>query len=289
MPRAASEGQVAIARAALGKPAQQRRRLRLVQTRLKRAPVGDIGMKITILGSGGWVSSDERETACALVEDERGLLLLDAGSGARRLLTDSFVTKYAHLEVLLTHFHLDHIVGLGRLAAVASEVIVWAPGDWLYGTRSAAILQPLLAPPLVADDLRGRYTFHELRAGPQYVGRFPVVAAAQPNHWSPSVGLRIGDDVALVTDTPYERSSATLARGVRRLLHEAWSTSAAPLYPERDATAADAARVAVEADVDHLTLIHLDPRLRDVDGLLDDARSKFASTDIGIDLMVLDT
>jgi ribonuclease BN (tRNA processing enzyme) len=88
-------------------------------------------------------------------------------------------------------------------------------------------------------------------------------------------GLRIGDQIAYVTDTPYEDSSVELAKGVTHLLHEAWSPSAAPASPERDATAADAARVAREAEVAHLTLVHLNPRIEDFAPLVRDAASTF--------------
>ena len=90
-----------------------------------------------------------------------------------------------------------------------------------------------------------------------------MYASAQPRHWAPTAGFRIDNEVALITDTPYESSSARVAEGVTHLLHEAWSSSNAPVYPDRDATAADAARVASEAEVGRLTLIHLDPTLQD--------------------------
>ena len=87
--------------------------------------------------------------------------------------------------------------------------------------------------------------------------------------------------------TPYEASSARLAEGVSHLLHEAWSASAAPMYPDRDSTAADAARVAREAGVGDLTLIHIDPRLEDLSFLLQDAATIFERVAIGEDEMVL--
>jgi ribonuclease BN (tRNA processing enzyme) len=71
------------------------------------------------------------------------------------------------------------------------------------------------------------------------------------------------------------------------LLHEAWSTSTAPKSPDKDATAADAARVAREADVGRLTLIHLNRKIEDVAALLDDARPIFDRVVIGEDKMVL--
>jgi ribonuclease BN (tRNA processing enzyme) len=149
------------------------------------------------------------------------------------------------------------------------------------------ILEPLRRPPIAPTDVTGTYAVNELRAGDQQVGPFAVRASAQLRHWTPSAGLRIGDELALVTDTPYERSSARLANGVRHLLHEAWSSSRAPIYSNRDATAADAAQVAQEAGATALTLIHLNPALPDLSILLDDARTKFERVELGEDEMVL--
>jgi ribonuclease BN (tRNA processing enzyme) len=106
---------------------------------------------------------------------------------------------------------------------------------------------------------------------------------------SPSAGLRIDDGLALITDTPYEPSSARLAEGVSLLLHEAWSTSAEPIYPEHDATGADAARVAREAGVGRLTLIHLNPHLADHTPVLADAAASFDRVDLGSDEALIGT
>lgn len=63
--------------------------------------------------------SQTRETACVLVSDGDRALLLDAGTGARRLVTEaSLLDGVDHLEVALTHFHLDHVCGLGYLEAL---------------------------------------------------------------------------------------------------------------------------------------------------------------------------
>jgi ribonuclease BN (tRNA processing enzyme) len=155
-----------------------------------------------------------------------------------------------------------------------------------YGTDSAAILEPLLRPPIAPGKVAVR-SVNELQEDEQRIGAFTVRASGQPRHWSPTAGLRIDDELALITDTPYERTSIELAKGVRHLLHEVWSSSRAPMYPDRDATAADAARVAREAEVGTLTLIHLNPRLADHSLLFDDARRHFEQVALGEDGMVL--
>jgi ribonuclease BN (tRNA processing enzyme) len=186
---------------------------------------------------------------------------------------------------VLTHFHFDHVCGLPFLPLLKLDARIWAPGAWLYGTPSAEILEPLRRPPVAPDDVTAVYPVNELEAGEQLVGEFVVRAREQPRHWAPSAGLRVGDELALITDTPYEPTSARLAEGVPHLLHEAWSTSRAPRYPDKDSTAADAGRVAREAEVGRLTLIHIDPQLPDPSVLLEDAAAAFDRVKLGVDEM----
>jgi ribonuclease BN (tRNA processing enzyme) len=56
---------------------------------------------------------------------------------------------------------------------------------------------------------------------------------------------------------------------------------------DKDSTAADAGRVAREAEVGQLTLIHIDPQLPDPSILLADAAEAFDRVSLGVDEMVL--
>jgi ribonuclease BN (tRNA processing enzyme) len=245
-------------------------------------------MRTVLLGSGGAAPSDTRETACVLVRDGERALLLDIGSGARRLLVaPGYLKGVSQLDIVLTHFHLDHVCGLTYLPMLGVTATIWGPGAWLYGSATAAIIAPLCRPPIAPTDVSGTYAVRELQAGEQQIGGFRIRASPQPRHWAPSAGLRVDDELALITDTPYEQTSPELAAGVAHLLHEAWSSSRAPRYPDRDATAADAARVADEGKVGALTLIHLDPRLDDASLLLDDALPIFERVAVGEDELTL--
>ncbi len=70
-------------------------------------------MKLHCLGTAGYHPNETRHTSCYFVP-EAGLVL-DAGSGLFRL-TDLIQTR--HLDILISHAHLDHIVGLTFLLDV---------------------------------------------------------------------------------------------------------------------------------------------------------------------------
>ena len=70
----------------------------------------------------------------------------------------------------------------------------------------------------------GRRTLGVSAAASALASTLPAPAIAQDK---PRQGghLRVGDDLAYVTDTPFEPSSIELTHGVRMLFHEAWSSS----------------------------------------------------------------
>ena len=108
-------------------------------------------MEAVILGSGGWVPTAKRETCSALVRHGADVLLIDAGTGLKRLLERTDLVEHAeNVHLVLTHFHLDHVVGLSYLPALPLPVapVIWGPADVLYGKRTRSILHRLLGPPL---------------------------------------------------------------------------------------------------------------------------------------------
>lgn len=240
-------------------------------------------MRVWILGTAGWMPTAERATTSVLVRDGDRALVLDAGTGASRLVWEpTLLDGVQRLDVLLTHFHLDHVCGLLYLPATGLPVRVHAPGNWLYATPSARLLDPILRAPVSPFASAEPFEIGELDPGTDEIAGFPVSLRAQPRHWAPTAGIRVGDSLALVTDTAFDEGSPGFVAGVRHLLHEAWSTSQHPSGTEGDATAAEAGQVAAAGQVARLTLIHLHPRA-DPAALERDARTTFEAADVGID------
>jgi ribonuclease BN (tRNA processing enzyme) len=218
---------------------------------------------LTILGGGGWFPAYDRHTACALLRDGDSAIMIDAGTGVARFVErDGLLDGVERLDILLTHFHLDHIAGLAYLPALGlcEHTAIWGPGRLLYGSPTHEILarvsnEPFHPVPLEDQDVEVR----DLPAGELELPTARVALRRQDRHTAPSLGLRFDDDLAWITDTAYDPDSARFAEGCKLLAHEAWFTSSAPRNPDIHSSAAEAAQVAADAGVARLMLIHLPP------------------------------
>jgi ribonuclease Z len=244
-------------------------------------------MRVRLLGSGGFMPSDRRETACALVVEDGDGLLIDAGTGARRLVTEpGLLDGVDRLGVVLTHFHLDHVLGLFYLGAVERPIDVWGAGEALERISTRSLVERLVGPPFAPPGFVDRFTVRELDpAGENVLGSFAVRTRTQHLHSNPTVALRVGDTLVWCTDTAYDEENVDFARGARMLFHEAFSAGEG----EADHTAsAKAAGLARDAGVERLVLIHVDPALVDDGSLLERARPIFPSVELGRDGLVLE-
>jgi len=262
-------------------------------------------MRLTLLGTQGWIPTNERETTCFAVEDEDRLLVFDAGTGLRRLVSPpwrSLVERCAEVHLFLTHYHLDHVCGLAYLQAAFPEspVIVHAPHESVTGVDPDEALSGLIRPPYNPrpwHELPG-VELRVLHEGISEIAGHRVAVRAQA-HSDISVAYRLDDALVVATDTTADPATTVFAAGAHVLLHEAWYVGD---LPERDVPASvragyaahsealAVARLAAEAGVGRLVLIHLNP-LQDeatYGAMAAAARGVFAATDVRPDGDVLE-
>ena len=205
--------------------------------------------------------SDGRETCSYALQDGERMLVLDAGTGMRRLVTQpQLVDGVERLDVVLSHFHLDHVIGLTYLSALARKllVVVHGPGRWLYDRPTSAILDDLVTSPFQPTSLQERrIEVRDIDADGWTWGNHDLLYRHQATHTAPSVAIRMDDCLAYCTDTAYDEGNALFARGVSVLMHEAWSDSLEDTAGH--STPAEAAAIARMAAVDQLLLIHVAP------------------------------
>jgi ribonuclease BN (tRNA processing enzyme) len=239
-----------------------------------------------LLGSGGWIPSRSRATCCALVRGGDHALVIDAGTGLGHLVEAPYLLEGVRtLDVLLTHFHLDHVVGLAYLPALSlpTPARVHGPGEWLYGLPTPEVLGRLVGHPFFAVDLDAIVSgVEEIGEAGLTLGPFGVAARVQDRHNDPTLAFRIDDRITYCTDTSYDEGNVDFASGSGVLLHEAWYTEDAPREETTHSSAREAAQVARAAAVERLVLIHVRPGA-DERALLGEARAEFKPSELGRD------
>ena len=173
-------------------------------------------MKIRVLGAYGAEGLGQRPTA--FLVNER--VLVDAGTvGGALTGAEQRLIQHA----LISHSHLDHVVGLSYLPGVLTDrrIRIHAPAPPLVASGSEA-LDRLIGPPLFP------VPFHRWPMPVEVVpfagrtvqaGAWTLATRAQ-KHPGGSVGLRLGDRLAYVTDTVLDLATLAFVRGVDTLLHE---------------------------------------------------------------------
>ena len=99
----------------------------------KIADLGD-GMHVALCGAGGPMPSSTRSGPCVAVIANNKMFVVDAGSGGSRNLGRMGFSTGSIEGVFLTHFHSDHIDGLGELSMTR----------WVTGTHKEAL--PVFGP-----------------------------------------------------------------------------------------------------------------------------------------------
>jgi len=183
------------------------------------------------MGTNGYFPSLGRQTMSFLLLTDTHLLLIDAGTGVARMMNPrirKLLTQYSHLNIVLSHYHLDHVVGLSYLplAWPAGKITILAPDMPFVEASPKDALDTLLSPPLFSRPLASFPSSVEIipmSRNKIEIDGFSLRVWAQ-EHPGGSVGIRIGDTLAYITDTKVKHTSKDHIRGVRLLLHEVWLT-----------------------------------------------------------------
>jgi ribonuclease BN (tRNA processing enzyme) len=231
-------------------------------------------------------------TSCVEVRTGDGsVVLLDAGSGIHRLA--DFGPGVTRVDVLLTHLHMDHILGLGFFGALFQpdlEVNIWGPPSATLELR--ARLSRYLSPPLFPvrlTDLPCKLVLHDAPRGTFDLPSASVTADLVC-HPGPTLGYRVEADGATLTYIPDHEpalgdrdflastawtSGFSLMAGVDLLIHDSQYTDEE--YPSHigwgHSTISQTMALAEAAGVGTLAPFHHDPSHNDIqlDRLFSDA------------------
>ncbi len=230
-------------------------------------------MPLTILplGINGYMPSYGRETMSILVLDPPRLILLDAGTGVSRLLEGKvrhLLAGCTDLHILLSHYHLDHVVGLFYLAGLWSEwpVHLYAPGRPFLPVDPLAALRQLLEPPLTSDftppAIERFFSITEINQSRFSIDGLDVFVRRQ-GHFGGSLAYRLADELVYATDTKPDPQTAEFARGARFLFHDVYlgdqGQTGDPADLESHSSFHHAIQFATAAGVEGLVPIHFNP------------------------------
>lgn len=231
---------------------------RMLDQRMGGDVVGDLpdGLHVGLCGASGPLMNQGRGSGCAFVIAGKNLYVIDAGSGAAGNIGAMGLPSGQIKSIFLTHFHSDHIDGLGELLM----------NRWVQGRNRAPV--PISGPvgvTRVVEGLREAYALDALYrtahhgegiAPPSGNGGFAIpfdlgddpmaskvileadglkVTAFNVNHApiAPAVGYKFeygGRSVVISGDTAPSASVTAQAMGVDVLVHEALQNTVIKMF-----------------------------------------------------------
>jgi ribonuclease Z len=249
--------------------------------------------KLIILGSSNAVPDLERENTHMALQAKHGTVLVDcAGTPTVRLLKAG-ITLDDIADLILTHFHPDHVSGVPLLLM----------NMWLLGRTKPLAIHALKHCLDRVERLMEDYLWKtwpgffevEMKVVPEEEGVEVVagegfrILASPVEHLVPTIGLRFestehNQAVAYSCDTAPSPAVERLAGGADVLIHEA--AGASPGH----STAEQAGEIGRKAGVGKLLLIHF-PKLdaQGEDDLIKEAQNSFGG-EVGLakDMMIID-
>jgi len=215
-------------------------------------------VEVVFLGTNGWYDTDTGNTICILLKNPNYYVLFDAGNGIHKV--DNYCRKKKPAYLFLSHFHLEHIIGLHILTKIKCfrELHIFGP----QGTKN--ILRKLINSPFTMPIAQLPYpvSLHEL---PGDRAKIPFRITSKPLlHSSLTLGYRLEIDNKIIgycPDTGYCDNAVTLAKGADLLITECAfrGGQASKKWPHLNPETA--ARIAKEAGARKLALVHFDASL----------------------------
>jgi ribonuclease Z len=235
--------------------------------------------RLIILGSAAAVSDADHDNTHFLLQGDNGsIVLVDCGSSPMTKLTRYGIHPDELQNLVLTHFHPDHVYGVPILF-----MQMWLQGRQkpldVYGLHHCLHRVEIMMTSFVIHTWPGfpAVNFHRVAELPQQLvldnDDFRITSWPT-KHFIPTIGLRIevkssGKVIGYSCDTEPIPNVVEIGRNVDLLLHEAAGKGFG------HSSAAQAGEIATEAGAKHLALIHYNVWNTDPTLLIDEAQTTF--------------
>lgn len=234
---------------------------------------------------------------------DRHRLLIDCGSGLRHVDVPASTDEQAlRFDILMTHYHLDHLEGLPFFPALYDKRARFRfHGPTLEGVGVEAVLTGLFRPPwfpVSFVDTPCRKEFIDLDGTPLSIGGLEISYTLQP-HPQGALAFRLeSGGRALVFATDVERSSPErnaeldrFAKGAGALIHDAQYTPDERIAHSGwgHSTWRQAIEAARNCGAERLLLFHHAPDRNDdqIDEIVAAARTEFPAVEAARDGLIV--
>ncbi|MGD8604626.1 MAG: MBL fold metallo-hydrolase [Anaerolineales bacterium] len=248
--------------------------------------------RLVILGSACAVADSQHANAQLALMDDTGVVLVDCAGAPSQRLEKAGIEINDIDDVILTHFHPDHVAGIPLLL-----MDMWLTGRKkplrIYGLHHCLERIEAMMGYYEWENWPGFFTvaFHRLPEREQVVvlekGGTRILSSPV-EHVIPTIGLRFdridgSGSIAYSCDTEPSEKVVRLGHKADMLLHEA--TGEGPGH----SSARQAGQIATQAEVDTLVLIHYPVRDFDPEVLVGEAAQTFdGEIRLARDLMALE-
>lgn len=250
--------------------------------------------RLTVLGAAAAVSDSTHDNTHFILQGDSSTILIDCGSNAVVKLRRCGIHYEELTDVILTHFHPDHVYGVPMLLSHMSLLGRRRPLNFFGLThcmeRTEKMIQafqwfewPMMFPVF----------FQQVPERPAELlldnDDFRITSWPVDHYGLPTIGIRIyskasGKVIGYSADTAPTPNVIEIGRDADMLIHEA-----AGADPFGHCSAAQAGEIAAEANAQRLVLVHYEVWDKDPAALVEEAREFFPHlVELGIDLMVYD-
>ena len=267
----------------------------LEMTRASKMYIRFWGVRGSIASPGKETVKYGGDTSCIEIRCGKEILILDAGSGIRKLGSKILKEKPQHINILFSHFHWDHIQGFPFFAPVFNKKysITLVGESKMNFTLEQLFTAQMMFPyfPLSLAELDAKISFHEISKNESIVKNNVTIKLARLNHPGGCIGYRIeygGKSFVYATDTEHfsciDKSLLELSLNADVLAYDCNYTEdeySGKIGPSRTgwghSTWTQGVKVAKAAKVKKFILFHHDPAHDDkfIDKLERQAQKEF--------------
>jgi ribonuclease Z len=232
---------------------------------------------LTIIGSSNAIPTLNRDTTYLTLQTKDKYILIDCGTNAFVRLVHSGMSPDQITDIIVTHFHPDHVVGLPLLLMDL----------WLLGRKEPLVIHGLVESITRIEKMMSLFGWENW---PEFFkvtfmvipgNKSVILSDSSVTLWStpvkhliPTIGLRVDGliqpfSIAYSCDTEPCHGVDELALGADILIHESAGNA------KGHSTAAQAGETAARAEVDKLVLIHYPDHLEE-SKLINEAAAKYS-------------